>query len=157
MKNFLQVLASVLTLGCLGFLAGCDSRPARSTMTIPIPLPATSSARSSALPQAPLPQASLPQASAASSVVPLSAVREAKPGAPLTVRGTLVDKCPMSGCWFHLRDGRTVLRVEAKTAGFTVADVPLQSDVTVSGVVKRGGGEVVLEARSLRYGSTSLP
>ena len=81
----------------------------------------------------------------------LGQARATKAGASVTVRGTLLDKCPIAGCWFHLRDGSTILRVDTKAAGFTVTDVPLQTEVIVSGKIARAGGETVLEASGLSY------
>lgn len=78
-------------------------------------------------------------------------VRAAQPGARVTVRGTLLDKCPIAGCWFHLRDSGTTLRVDTKAAGFTVTDVPLQTEVVVSGKITREGRESVLGATGLSY------
>ena len=69
----------------------------------------------------------------------------------VTLEGVMVEKCPVAGCWFKLRDGANVLRVDTKFAGFVVLDVPLNSQVTVSGRVAADGSERVLVASGLRY------
>jgi len=41
--------------------------------------------------------------------------------------------------------------VDAKSAGFVVLDVPLQTTMTVGGRITRDGGEKMLDATGLRY------
>jgi uncharacterized protein YdeI (BOF family) len=84
-------------------------------------------------------------------VTPVAAVRAAAPGAVVTVRGALVEKCPVAGCWFDVRDPSGTLRVDTKSAGFVVLDLPLETTVTVSGRVARQGAERILDATGLRY------
>jgi uncharacterized protein YdeI (BOF family) len=81
----------------------------------------------------------------------LSSAREARHGEQVTVSGSLQDKCPVAGCWFHLSDGKTRLRVDTKAAGFTITDVPLQTTITVQGRVIKRGSEVSLDATGLQY------
>ena len=65
---------------------------------------------------------------------PVTAIRDLKPtAAPVTIRGTMIEKCPVAGCWFKVQDSSGVLKVDTKTAGFVVVDVPVGSRVTVSG------------------------
>jgi uncharacterized protein YdeI (BOF family) len=81
----------------------------------------------------------------------LSSVRLARHGEQVTVRGSLQDKCPVAGCWFHLNDGKARLRVDTKAAGFTITDVPLRTAITVQGRVIKSGSEVSLDATGLQY------
>jgi uncharacterized protein YdeI (BOF family) len=69
----------------------------------------------------------------------------------VTVRGVLVEKCPVAGCWFRLRDGTGVIKVDTKSAGFVVVNVPLESPMTVAGKAVAEGDEVLIEAAGIRY------
>jgi uncharacterized protein YdeI (BOF family) len=84
---------------------------------------------------------------AAATIVTISG---AKPGAPVTVKGTMVEKCPVAGCWFMLRDKSGVIRVDTKNAGFVVLDVPLNTPVRVSGTLKTSG-ERIIAATGMSY------
>jgi uncharacterized protein YdeI (BOF family) len=86
-----------------------------------------------------------------STVRSVAEVRAVAPGEVVTVRGELVEKCPVAGCWFDVRDPSGTLRVDTKSAGFVVLDVPLRSPVTVGGRVAQNGSERVLDATGLRY------
>ena len=82
---------------------------------------------------------------------PVTAVSDLKPLAvPTTVRGVMIEKCPISGCWFKLRDRSGVVKVDTKAAGFVVADVPLSTVVTVSGKFQTQP-ERQFEASGLQY------
>ena len=81
----------------------------------------------------------------------LAAARTAAAGRFVTVQGRMIEKCPVAGCWFVLSDPTGQLRVDTKTAGFVVVDVPLQSRLTVSGWIRTTDGETNLEANGLRY------
>ncbi len=70
---------------------------------------------------------------------------------PFTFRGTLFEKCPTAACWFRMRDKTGVVKVDVKGAYFTVAEVPVGSEVTVSGTWEKNDGEPVLAASGLRY------
>lgn len=85
------------------------------------------------------------------SPVALAAVGQAAGTAPVTVTGTLVEKCPEAGCWFVLQDGASRLKVDTKMAGFVVVDVPLHRRLTVSGRLLTNGTELRLDATGLRY------
>jgi len=63
----------------------------------------------------------------------------------------MVEKCPEAGCWFVLKDATGKLRVDTKTAGFVVVDVPLQRELTVVGTVITNGMEVLFAATGVRY------
>lgn len=69
----------------------------------------------------------------------------------VTVTGTMIEKCPVAGCWFRLRDSTGTILVDTKTAGFVVVNVPTESEVTVSGKVVALGDEVLIEAAGIRY------
>src|ERR1051326_2883888 len=56
----------------------------------------------------------------------------------VTLRGEMIEKCPVAGCWFMLKDQTGVVRVDTKSAGFVVTDVPLHTTLTVSGQVVAG-------------------
>ncbi len=73
-------------------------------------------------------------------------------GKPLvTVRGVMVEKCPEAGCWFVLKDHSGTLKVDTKTAGFVVVEVPLQRRLTVVGQIVTNGTERLLAATGVRY------
>ncbi len=82
---------------------------------------------------------------------PIRAVRQARAGSPVVLAGEMVEKCPVAGCWFQMSDGSGTIRVDTKSAGFVVLDVPLHARVTVSGRVRRAGGEPEVEAAGIRY------
>jgi len=63
----------------------------------------------------------------------------------------MFEKCPVAGCWLRVRDETGTIKVDTKSAGFVVVDVPLNSKVTVMGKVINEGGEVSLEAEGLQY------
>jgi uncharacterized protein YdeI (BOF family) len=67
-------------------------------------------------------------------------LRQAAARAPVTVHGTMVEKCPVAGCWFILQDETGRVRVDLKNAGFVVTDVSLGRAVTVSGNLRRASG-----------------
>ncbi len=74
----------------------------------------------------------------------------AKRGDEVNIQGEMVEKCPVAGCWFKLRDKTGIVRVDTKQAGFVVSEVPLHTQMTVSGTVAPGveGG---LKASGVRY------
>ena len=63
----------------------------------------------------------------------------------------MIEKCPIAGCWFRLRDQTGVIKVDTKSAGFVVVDVPLERQVTVAGKVVADGDDVMVEATGIRY------
>jgi len=79
------------------------------------------------------------------------AVQAGDTPATVTLRGTLVEKCPVAGCWFRIQDDSGIIKVDTKAAGFVVTDVPLQTMVRVGGKIATEGTETVLEATGLRY------
>ena len=72
------------------------------------------------------------------------------PNKDVTVAGVMFEKCPAAGCWFMLRDKSGVIRVDTKAAGFTVTDVPVNTEVIVKGTLKKSG-ERLLVASGLRF------
>ena len=69
----------------------------------------------------------------------------------VTVSGVMIEKCPVAGCWFRLRDNTGVIKVDTKPAGFVVVNVPMESRVTVAGKVVADGDDVMIEATGVRY------
>jgi len=69
----------------------------------------------------------------------------------VTIKGVMVEKCPVAGCWFRLRDRTGTIKVDTKAAGFVVVNVPLESEVTVMGTVAPEGNEVVIQCTGLQY------
>ncbi|MFO1461217.1 MAG: hypothetical protein U1G08_17670 [Verrucomicrobiota bacterium] len=86
-----------------------------------------------------------------SSAITLDAARHAPPGTSVTVEGEMIEKCPEAGCWFVLKDGSGTLRVDTKTAGFVVLDVPLHRRLSVSGQLLTNGTDRLLAATGVRY------
>lgn len=81
----------------------------------------------------------------------LAAARSTTGGAAVTVAGVMVEKCPEAGCWFFLEDGTGRVKVDTKTAGFVVVEVPLRRRMEVVGQWVTNGQEVILAASGLRY------
>jgi uncharacterized protein YdeI (BOF family) len=69
----------------------------------------------------------------------------------VTLRGAMVEKCPVAACWFRLKDGTGVMKVDVKAANFTVTDVPLGATVTVTGKPVTKDGDSYLAATGLTY------
>jgi uncharacterized protein YdeI (BOF family) len=69
----------------------------------------------------------------------------------VTVRGAMIEKCPVAGCWFRLRDGTSIIKVDTKSARFVVVNVPLDTQMTVGGKAVAEGDEVIIEATGIRY------
>lgn len=79
-------------------------------------------------------------------------VKELKPASgPVLLTGKMVEKCPVAGCWFMLRDSTGVIKVDTKAAGFTVINVPLNTTVTVQGTFKAGETDKSVKATGLTY------
>ena len=79
------------------------------------------------------------------------AVRAGDTPPNVTLRGVMVEKCPVAGCWFYLQDDTGIIKVDTKTAGFVVVNVPLQTKITVSGRIISEGEDVSIEGTGLRY------
>jgi uncharacterized protein YdeI (BOF family) len=79
------------------------------------------------------------------------AIRAGDTPPEVKLTGRMVEKCPIAGCWFRLKDRTGVIKVDTKSAGFVVAKVPLETVMTVAGKIVISGDEVELEATGLRY------
>lgn len=87
----------------------------------------------------------------ASDFGPPTAIRDLRPSPKfVTIEGTMVEKCPISGCWFKVQDRSGILKVDTNAAGFVVADVPTGSRVTVSGTFQTEP-EREISAQGVRY------
>ncbi len=84
--------------------------------------------------------------------VPLLNVKEIKAskGKTVLVKGTMIEKCPVAGCWFKLQDKSGIVKIDAKAAGFVVTEIPLNTEITASGKVVDGENPTVL-ATGIRY------
>jgi len=69
----------------------------------------------------------------------------------VTLTGVMIEKCPIAGCWFKLRDDTGIIKVDTKSAGFAVVNVPLETKLIVAGRIVTEGNEISLEATGLRY------
>ena len=83
--------------------------------------------------------------------ISLAAAKEVHAGAPVTIHGKMIEKCPVAGCWFIVKDQSGTLRVDTKAAGWVVLDLPLNTEVTVSGKMASGTSEPMLDASGMRY------
>lgn len=83
--------------------------------------------------------------------VPVGSIRSSPGNESVTVSGVMIEKCPEAGCWFVLRDGTGTIRVDTKTAGFVVLDVPLNRPLTVVGQIFTNGTQIQLAATGVRY------
>ena len=82
----------------------------------------------------------------------ISSIKTGGTRSQVTIQGVMIEKCPVAGCWFYLRDSTGVVKVDTKLAGFVVLDVPLQSRLTVMGKkVVADGNEITIEATGVRY------
>ena len=79
------------------------------------------------------------------------AVRAGDTAPEVVLCGEMVEKCPVAGCWFRLKDSTGIIKVDTKMAGFVVVDVPLETKMVVAGKIIESGDEVLLEASGLRY------
>lgn len=80
----------------------------------------------------------------------VQALSAQKPAAPVLVEGEMIEKCPVAGCWFVLKDKTGVVRVDTKGAGFVVSDVPVHAHLTVAGTVTPGT-QPSIAATGVRY------
>ena len=82
---------------------------------------------------------------------PISLVQGGEAPASVVIRGQLVEKCPVAGCWFRVQDETGVIKVDTKGAGFVVTHLRMGTVVTVGGKVGWEGTEAVVQATGLRY------
>ncbi len=69
----------------------------------------------------------------------------------VTLTGEMIQKCPVAGCWFRLRDDTGTIKVDTRSAGFVVVNVPVNRKVVVSGRVVTEGNDIAIEATGVRY------
>lgn len=93
----------------------------------------------------------LGQAFAERGLVSVAEARQTNADAAIVLRGTITEKCPVSGCWFTLQDSAGKIKVDTKNATFVVVDVPLRTIVTVAGRKAANGNETFIEATGVRY------
>jgi uncharacterized protein YdeI (BOF family) len=86
----------------------------------------------------------------ATNISPVVRLAQAQPRQQVVLRGEMIDKCPVAGCWFMLRDKTGIVRVDTKAAGFVVSDVPLHTTLTVAGKVV-SGTQPSLAATGIRF------
>jgi uncharacterized protein YdeI (BOF family) len=79
------------------------------------------------------------------------AVKAGDTPSDVSLQGVIVEKCPVAGCWFRLKDSSGTIKVDTKSAGFVVVQVPLETKVTVAGRILHEGEETLIEASGLRY------
>src|ERR1019366_98327 len=48
----------------------------------------------------------------------ISSVKTGDAPPQVTLQGVMIEKCPVAGCWFRLRDSTGVIKVDTKLAGF---------------------------------------
>lgn len=83
--------------------------------------------------------------------ITISSIQSKDSAATVTLHGKMVEKCPVAGCWFNLRDDTGLIKVDTKGANFVVLNVPLQTEVIVSGRVSTNGSEKMIEATGISY------
>ena len=81
----------------------------------------------------------------------INSVKAVDPGTAVVLNGTMVEKCPVAGCWFRLHDNTGTIKVDTRSAGFVVAKVPVNSKLVVSGKLVTDGDDVAIEALGVRY------
>ena len=84
-------------------------------------------------------------------IISIATAKQLHPDSSAVVHGRLTEKCPVAGCWFVLHDSAGTIRVDTKSAGFVVVDIPLQTLVTVAGKIATNETERIVEATGLRY------
>lgn len=83
--------------------------------------------------------------------VSILSVRAGTTPPKVVLEGMMIEKCPTAGCWFRLRDGTGVIKVDTRSAGFVVVNVPLETRLTVAGKLISDGDDVQIEATGIRY------
>jgi len=81
----------------------------------------------------------------------VSSMKRVDAGSQVLLSGVMVEKCPVAGCWFRLRDNTGTIKVDTRSAGFVVARVPVNSKLTVSGKLIADGDDLTIEALGVRY------
>ena len=114
--------ATLLLPLCLGLIAGCRHAPGTVLGKAPKGEPYT-----------------------------ILAVKAGTTPSQVCLQGVMIEKCPTAGCWFRLRDNSGVIKVDTKSAGFVVVNIPVERAMTVAGKVVADGDEVVIQATGIRY------
>jgi uncharacterized protein YdeI (BOF family) len=96
------------------------------------------------------PETTLGVQPASATTVTVKELANASKDQKVTLRGEMIEKCPVAGCWFILRDKTGTVRVDTKAAGFVVSEVPLHTTMTVSGAATPGT-QPGLSATGLSY------
>ena len=78
-------------------------------------------------------------------------MKGAKIADPVVLSGSMIEKCPVAGCWFRLQDETGIIKVDTRSAGFVVVNVPVKSKMVVSGKVIADGDSFSIEATGVRY------
>jgi len=84
-------------------------------------------------------------------VCTILSVRAGDTPAQVVIAGVMVEKCPVAGCWLRVQDRTGIIKIDTKSAGFAVVNVPLETKVTVAGKIVPDGSDMALEATGLRY------
>ncbi|HEY0075854.1 MAG TPA: hypothetical protein VGB77_17260 [Abditibacteriaceae bacterium] len=83
--------------------------------------------------------------------VSLAAVQKMKPATPVAVRGTMIKKCPVAGCWFILSDDTGTIKVDLKATKQTVVSISLNTQATIRGTVALDGSHKMIRAVSAAF------
>jgi uncharacterized protein YdeI (BOF family) len=81
----------------------------------------------------------------------VASLKGAKIADPVVLSGSMIEKCPVAGCWFRLQDETGIIKVDTRSAGFVVVNVPVKSKMVVSGKVIADGDSFSIEATGVRY------
>src|SRR5690349_21898395 len=81
----------------------------------------------------------------------VASLKGAKIAEPVVLSGSMIEKCPVAGCWFRLQDQTGIIKVDTRAAGFVVANVPVKSKMLVAGKVIADGDSYSIEATGVRY------
>ncbi|MEP6756237.1 MAG: hypothetical protein ABJA67_12105 [Chthonomonadales bacterium] len=73
-----------------------------------------------------------------------------KTDAGTVVKGKMIEKCPVAGCWFMLKDSTGVIKVDTKNAGFVVTEIPVNTEITVIGKPDLGDEKKIV-ASGIRF------
>ena len=81
---------------------------------------------------------------------PIVELKKSPANVYIQLKGEMVEKCPVAGCWFVLRDKTGTVRVDTKLEGFVVTDIPLHTILNVNGKLTKDA-EPQISATGLRY------
>ena len=83
--------------------------------------------------------------------IPIASAQQIKVNSEVILHGTMIEKCPVAGCWFILQDPTGTIKVDTKNAGFVVVEVPINTSLAVAGRVTTNGAERIIDAIGVRY------